>query len=562
MKPFLKHLVLIAVFAGVLLPFSTASAWSFRDLFKWFRWGKEKPVQTEIGTEKEQPVAQENDAERYCFVYVRMKEVVTPAGPDWSLDAARFVPAVSHLVRPLEGEEHVSTWLELQGRAGTLGKFLAFGDRVIVSETLTEKGSGRLIEFESGNIEAIVPWTKGIRALVLESPLGRFETPLDPSGSCEPRLVRRTALEVTLPMAVPEEATVSQDPPASDRVRDASGQPPTPPPGRGATVPSFEGGEANEEVYRDPLRADCFPVNEDIDIGGSVEWQSSVEGGSGMYRYVWAGDEDLSGTRETVQKVYKRLGMKKAVLTVSDGIETQAFPCTPLRVSEAEAKPTPPLDVFLSVNGVQRDLSVVAGSPVQLSWTSSGVIDHCRASWTSVGFSGTGSVTVYPASDEVYTVTCYNRNDPEETISDSREVTVVSLQKPPRILGISVASAVYAGRDALWKVTVSDEDSPFITIQVDWGDDTKDVFDLSAETLGETLVEEVSHTYETPDTYSLVVTASDQSGGTARISRSVLVRPAPVGARQPVSLFERKSLSKWNEGVASVAEAFRGLLER
>lgn len=79
--------------------------------------------------------------------------------------------------------------------------------------------------------------------------------------------------------------------------------------------------------YLNGFQVSCYPDKANAEIGDTVRWNSSVQGGNGNYMYSWTGTNGLSSNQSTVITSYNSAGTKSATLTVtnSDGqMMTQA----------------------------------------------------------------------------------------------------------------------------------------------------------------------------------------------------------------------------------------------
>jgi hypothetical protein len=70
----------------------------------------------------------------------------------------------------------------------------------------------------------------------------------------------------------------------------------------------------------EPLRVSCYSTPTRANVGDSVGWRTSIQGGNGDYYVTWSGSEGLSGYGQNITKRYHSSGSKHASVTVrSDG---------------------------------------------------------------------------------------------------------------------------------------------------------------------------------------------------------------------------------------------------
>ncbi|XKT74229.1 MAG: hypothetical protein ACJKTH_02655 [Patescibacteria group bacterium UBA2163] len=146
-----------------------------------------------------------------------------------------------------------------------------------------------------------------------------------------------------------------------------------------------------------PLSISCGATPRTISSGGSVNWFSSVSGGTGSYTYSWSGTNGLSGNASNVFKTYSTVGTKTAQVTVYSGGQTASDTCGTVQVSA----PTPSPTVSLSANPT----SIAAGNTSTLSWSSSNATS-CTGSGFSTGGATSGSRSVSPSSNTTYGIVC------------------------------------------------------------------------------------------------------------------------------------------------------------
>jgi HAMP domain-containing protein len=88
------------------------------------------------------------------------------------------------------------------------------------------------------------------------------------------------------------------------------------------TIVDFE--EKDEQSITEPgllsagqLRISCAPSVKFSGVGNEIVWAASVIGGDGEYQFTWSGSDNLSGTGQTIRKIYKSTGLKNASVTAT-----------------------------------------------------------------------------------------------------------------------------------------------------------------------------------------------------------------------------------------------------
>ncbi|KKW10545.1 MAG: hypothetical protein UY50_C0031G0003 [Parcubacteria group bacterium GW2011_GWA2_49_9] len=74
--------------------------------------------------------------------------------------------------------------------------------------------------------------------------------------------------------------------------------------------------------------ASCYAVPDRIAPGESVTWLAVVSGTSANTTYAWDGTDGLTGDRPLISKTYTSVGIKPALLTVTDGNARIVAACT------------------------------------------------------------------------------------------------------------------------------------------------------------------------------------------------------------------------------------------
>ena len=83
-------------------------------------------------------------------------------------------------------------------------------------------------------------------------------------------------------------------------------------------VESNEVGVLIKNDCQEPLVVSCSGIPNTINVGGSVNWTSQVEGGVAPYSYSWSGDFGLSGNNSTSSLRYNLPGTVTAHIAVTD----------------------------------------------------------------------------------------------------------------------------------------------------------------------------------------------------------------------------------------------------
>ncbi len=85
---------------------------------------------------------------------------------------------------------------------------------------------------------------------------------------------------------------------------------------------------SRREFGQSGFGASCYAVPERIAPGDSATWLAVVSGGSANTTYAWDGADGLTGSRPLISKTYTTLGVKPALLTVTDGGARIVAACT------------------------------------------------------------------------------------------------------------------------------------------------------------------------------------------------------------------------------------------
>jgi hypothetical protein len=88
------------------------------------------------------------------------------------------------------------------------------------------------------------------------------------------------------------------------------------------SIVDFE--EKDEQSITEPgllsaeqFRVSCAPSVKFSGVGNEIVWAASVIGGNDEYQFTWSGSDNLSGTGQTIRKIYKSTGIKNASVTAT-----------------------------------------------------------------------------------------------------------------------------------------------------------------------------------------------------------------------------------------------------
>ncbi len=80
--------------------------------------------------------------------------------------------------------------------------------------------------------------------------------------------------------------------------------------------------------HNNSLYVSCYPTSSSGNIGDTINWRATVNGGNGSYNYSWSGTDGLSSNGSSVSKTYRNSGTKTASVTVSSGNQTISQSCS------------------------------------------------------------------------------------------------------------------------------------------------------------------------------------------------------------------------------------------
>ena len=90
-----------------------------------------------------------------------------------------------------------------------------------------------------------------------------------------------------------------------------------------------------------PLSVSCIASQSPVNINQGVEWTAEVSGGTGVYSYLWSGNDNLKGTTKSIVWNYDTVGIMSANLSITSGEQSVNVACTnSVQVTQIEAQPT------------------------------------------------------------------------------------------------------------------------------------------------------------------------------------------------------------------------------
>jgi len=177
-----------------------------------------------------------------------------------------------------------------------------------------------------------------------------------------------------------------------------------------------------------PLDFSCSADDENVSVGEEVTWSIyDLEGNVGVTTYSWSGDENLSGTNNSVTKTYTSTGTKTASLAVTAENASKTVNCTGsvggTSCDGCGVTVTSPPSVNL--NATPDRLTV--GDDISLVWSTQ---NYTGSSCTATGFTNTqltnGSSEVTPngtvigtpsAGVHTYRIVCGSADPVDETVT-------------------------------------------------------------------------------------------------------------------------------------------------
>ncbi|MDO8510384.1 MAG: peptidoglycan-binding protein, partial [bacterium] len=171
------------------------------------------------------------------------------------------------------------------------------------------------------------------------------------------------------------------------------------------------------------LKGSCRATPESAGVGQAVRWSSSPSGSKSSYRYSWAGTDNISGSTQSITKIYQSGGFKEAEVIITSGRERLVIPCdTTVLIAEAEHLTVPPPSATCSASPTQAAI----GTPITWTVDASGWIGGYTYNWSgSDGLEGsaTSIVKSYTTDGEKTARVTVTSGDREVIASCSASVT-------------------------------------------------------------------------------------------------------------------------------------------
>ena len=188
------------------------------------------------------------------------------------------------------------------------------------------------------------------------------------------------------------------------------------------------------------------------------------------------------------------------------------------------------VSVDFRVNGIADIASVPTNSSINLSWTST---NAGRCLMDDMYFPPTGSIvkSVSGPSRIIYTVQCFGVGS-ANSASDSVAVSIEPPNKAPLITMVDVPTSFKATVANSWTVTASDPDDITLTVSVNWGDGTASTTVASTTNPGAGITTSFLHTYISPGTYTVIITAKDRRVAESSNRYLIVVTDKPRTSRK------------------------------
>lgn len=84
------------------------------------------------------------------------------------------------------------------------------------------------------------------------------------------------------------------------------------------------------------LQGLCAPSSSRASINEEVVWHAVAIGGTGVYRFLWGGDDELFGEGATTSKQYETGGSKRAMVKIDSGEKTATIGCYSIEITKAK----------------------------------------------------------------------------------------------------------------------------------------------------------------------------------------------------------------------------------
>jgi hypothetical protein len=181
----------------------------------------------------------------------------------------------------------------------------------------------------------------------------------------------------------------------------------------------------------------------------------------------------------------------------------------------------------LTINGSDGPITVTAGDPLNLSWTSSNVAT-CESTgdgWNNASQSLTGSEVVSATVTGTYELTCHDSS----AVTDSVDVTVnPAPNAPPATPTITGPTTREENESGSYDTTATDPDGDQIQYEYDWDNDG--VVDQTTTLMPSGSTDTQTRSWATAGTYTFNARAVDSNGadsGWANLTVNVSAVPPP-----------------------------------
>ncbi|MBI2969020.1 MAG: PKD domain-containing protein [Bacteroidetes bacterium] len=255
------------------------------------------------------------------------------------------------------------------------------------------------------------------------------------------------------------------------------------------------------------LNADFNPVDATVCLGAAHCFTDNTTGGTQPYTYLWNFGGLGTSTDKNPCWVFTTTGTYTVTLTVTDNVgavNTESKTVKALKLPVANFSVSDP-DICEGTNICFTDISVAGDAPIN-SWTwdfGSGPISTGQNPCNTYGTAGTYTVffTIEDTNgcEDSYTLTngIVVHDPPVPNFTTDKSISC-TFPATIQFTDNSTAGAVNGGAPASWS----------------W-----DFGDASPNGTGQT----VSHTYNTPGSYIVDMTVTDQNGCTATVSKPILI---------------------------------------
>lgn len=137
-----------------------------------------------------------------------------------------------------------------------------------------------------------------------------------------------------------------------------------------------------------PLAVSCSVTPGTVHKGESATWNAVATGGNGNYSYTWTGSDGLTGSSNSLGKVYALSGYKTGSVTVTSGNQTVVRSCGSVFVDEPPVSQNPLTGTCSLLSG---NTNPSIGSNVTWRAIASGGDGNYQYSWNGDQISGSGN---------------------------------------------------------------------------------------------------------------------------------------------------------------------------